>query len=425
MLDIKVIREETDRVRRGLANRRAVVDLDGLLARDVRRREIITESEQLKSERNAASKEIGLLMKTDRGAAEAVKVRVRAAGDQIAGLDAELREEEAALNDALLHLPNLPHESVPVGANETANPLVRTWGDPPGFDFEPQPHWELGEKLGLFDFERGAKITGSGFPLYTGPGARLQRALIQFMLDLHTQEHGYMEIAPPFVVNAETMTGTGQLPKFREDMYCTGGGEELFLIPTAEVPVTNMYRDEILTQELPVKMCAYTPCFRREAGAAGRDTRGLIRVHQFDKVELVKYAHPDQSYEELELLVRDAEAVLQRLELPYRVIELCTGDLGFGAAKCYDIELWAAGQNRWLEVSSCSNFEAFQARRMKIRFRGADGKPALVHTLNGSGVALPRLVVALLENNQQPDGSVVVPQALRPYMGGLEAFRPA
>lgn len=418
MLDIKFIRENEDVVRRKLESRGADLDLNDLLAKDQRRRDIIVEVEALKGERKTISKDIGRLKKEGQDTTE-IQTRVREMGDKITDFDNELRELQEQIDLVLMSTPNLPSDSTPVGADESGNVVIKTIGEVKAFDFEPKPHWDLGEELKLFDLERGAKVTGSGFPLYTGMGARLERALINFMLDIQTTENGYLEVAPPFIVNRDTMTGTGQLPKFEEDMYSTGD-DDLFLIPTAEVPVTNVYRNEILDQELPVKMTAYTPCFRREAGAAGRDTRGLVRVHQFDKVELVKYAHPDKSYEELELLLADAETVLQRLDLHYRVIELCTGDLGFGAAKCYDIELWAPAQNRWLEVSSCSNFEDFQARRLKLRFRDEDGKPQLVHTLNGSGVALPRLVVAILENYQNEDGSVTIPEALRPYMGGLE-----
>lgn len=420
MLDIKFIRENEDVVRRKLESRGADLDLADLLTKDQRRRDIIVEVEALKGDRKTISKDIGRLKKEGQDTTE-IQTRVREMGEKITDLDDELRELQEQIDLVLMSTPNLPSDSTPAGSDETGNMLVKTVGEVRGFDFEPKAHWDLGEALKLFDLERGAKVTGSGFPLYTGMGARLERALINFMLDVQTTENGYLEIAPPFIVNKDTMTGTGQLPKFEEDMYCTGD-DELYLIPTAEVPVTNIYRNEILDQDLPVKMTAYTPCFRREAGAAGRDTRGLVRVHQFDKVELVKYAHPDRSYEELELLLADAETVLQRLGLHYRVIELCTGDLGFGAAKCYDIELWAPAQNRWLEVSSCSNFEDFQARRLKLRFRDEDGKPQLVHTLNGSGVALPRLVVAILENYQNEDGSVTIPEALRPYMGGLEAI---
>lgn len=417
MLDIKFIRENEEVVRRKLESRGADLDLSALLVQDQRRRDIIIEVEALKGERKTVSKDIGRMKKAGQDTA-GIQAQVREMGDKIAALDLELRELQDRINYVLMSTPNLPHESTPVGADETANPVVKTVGEVRAFDFEPKAHWDLGEDLKLFDLERGAKVTGSGFPIYTGLGARLERGLINFLLDVQTDENGYLEVAPPFIVNRDTMTGTGQLPKFEEDMYSTA--DDLFLIPTAEVPVTNIYRNEILDQDLPVKMTAYTPCFRREAGAAGRDTRGLVRVHQFDKVELVKYAHPDTSYDELEKLLADAESVLLRLGLHYRVIELCTGDLGFGAAKCYDIELWAPAQNRWLEVSSCSNFEDFQARRLKLRFRDADGKPQLVHTLNGSGVALPRLMVAILENYQNADGSVTIPEALRPYMGGRE-----
>ncbi len=322
----------------------------------------------------------------------------------------------------LLSLPNVPHSSTPVGPNETANVVVREHGARPTFEFEPKSHMELGETLGLFDFPRGARMTGAGFPMFVGMGARLERALIQFMLDLHTTEHGYTEIAPPFVCNTAAMTGTGQLPKMAEDMYnVTADG--LYLIPTAEVPVTNFFREEIIDRPLPICLTAYTPCFRREAGAAGKLTRGLLRVHQFDKVEMVKFVEPATSYGELEALLGNAETVLQRLGLHYRILELCTGDLSFAAAKCYDIELWAPGHDGWLEVSSCSNFEDFQARRAGIRYRDANGKAQFVHTLYGSGVALPRLVVALLENGQQPDGSVRLPEAIVPYMGGVDTLR--
>ncbi len=418
MLDIKFIRENEEVVRRKLESRGADLDLGDLLAKDQRRRDIIVDVESLKAERNSISKDIGRLKKEGQNTDE-IQTKVREMGEKIAELDEELRNLQNLIDLVLMSTPNLPSDTTPVGKSEADNVVVKIEGEARVFDFEPKAHWDLGDELKLFDMERGAKITGSGFPLFTGKGARLERALINFMLDIQTLENGYLEIAPPFIVNRDTMTGTGQLPKFEEDMYCTGD-DDLFLIPTAEVPVTNIFRNEILDQELPVKMTAYTPCFRREAGAAGRDTRGLVRVHQFDKVELVKYAHPEKSYEELELLLADAESILKRLGLHYRVIELCTGDMGFGAAKCYDIELWAPAQNRWLEVSSCSNFEDFQARRLKLRFRDEDGKLQLVHTLNGSGVALPRLYVAILENYQNADGSVTIPEALRPYLRGME-----
>jgi seryl-tRNA synthetase len=335
-------------------------------------------------------------------------------------MDAELNQLDTQLREALLLIPNLPADDVPVGKDENDNPVIRTWGEKPTFNFELQPHWDLGEALGMFDFERGAKIAGSGFPLFKGVGAKLERALIQFMLDMHTTEHGYEEVAPPFMCNQTAMTGTGQLPKFAEDMYQVPI-DGLYPIPTAEVPVTNMYGNEILpADQLPIQHTAYTPCFRREAGAAGRDTRGLLRVHQFDKVELVKFTTPETSEQEHEKLLLNAEAILQKLNLHYRVIELCTGDLGFSAAKCYDIELWAPAQNKWLEVSSCSNFKDFQARRANIRYRIEGGKPTFIHTINGSGVALPRLVVAIMETCQNEDGSITLPEALKPYMGGLE-----
>jgi seryl-tRNA synthetase len=349
----------------------------------------------------------------------AAQAEMRAVGDRIGEIDREVATLDDELGTLLLTIPNVPHASVQVGRDSSENLVVRTNGTPREFAFAPKPHWELGAKLGLLDFERAAKISGAGFICYTGLGARLERALISFMLDVHTREHGYTEVSPPYVVNSASMTGTGQLPKMQEDMYHVGS-DDLWLVPTAEVPVTNMYRDEIIQRDLPIYLTAYTPCFRREAGAAGRETRGMIRVHQFDKVELVKFVEPDTSYDELEKLVANAEVILQRLGLPYRVLQLCTGDLSFAAAKCYDIELWAPGHNGWLEVSSCSNFVDFQARRAGIRYRRKDGKTALVHTLNGSGVALARLYVSILENFQQADGSVLVPEALRPYLGGLE-----
>jgi seryl-tRNA synthetase len=418
MLDLKRIRESTDEVRRGLAAKRSGAALDTLLELDRRRRQVVTDVEALKNRRNVVSKEIGQIRKAG-GDASAIMAEMREAGDRIAAADAEIARMDEELSGLLLTLPNVPHASVQPGEDATGNLVVRTHGEPRAFDFEPRPHWDVGARLGILDFERGAKLAGAGFPLLIGAGARLERALISFMLDLHTREHGYTEVAPPFVVNTASMTGTGQLPKMREDMYHVPS-DDLWLIPTAEVPVTNIYREEIIARPLPIYLTAYTPCFRREAGAAGRETRGMIRVHQFDKVEMVKFVAPETSYDELETLVANAETVLKRLGLPYRVLQLCTGDLSFAAAKCYDLELWAPGQNGWLEVSSCSNFEDFQARRANIRYRRPDGKAAFVHTLNGSGVALARLVVALLENGQQADGSVVIPEALRPYLGGLE-----
>jgi seryl-tRNA synthetase len=420
MLDIKFIRENPAAVKEALARRKAEADIDGLLELDHLRRAAITEAEELKSERNAASKTIGGLMKEGKKEeAETAKENVRIIGDRIAVLDEQVRELDEKILQMLLFIPNLPLAGVPVGEDETGNVVVRTWGEQKKFDFEIKPHWDICEALKLVDFERGTKIAGSGFPVYTGQGAKLQRALIQFMLDLHTTEHGYTEVEPPFVCNADAMTGTGQLPKFAEDMYHIAG-DELYPVPTAEVPVTNLYRDEIIETGLPIKLTAYTPCFRREAGAAGRDTRGLLRLHQFDKVEMVNFVKPEESERQHEILVGEAEAVLQKLGLHYRVIELCTADIGFSAAKCYDIELWAPGVEKWLEVSSCSNFGDYQARRARIRFRDEHGKAQFLHTLNGSGVALPRLVVALIENNQNPDGTVNIPETLRPTMGGLE-----
>ncbi|MBI9020680.1 MAG: serine--tRNA ligase [Verrucomicrobia bacterium] len=420
MLDIKFIRENADVVKQALANRNAEADIDGLLELDHLRRAVITEAEGLKTERNAASKAIGGLMKEGKkDEAEASKENVRIIGDRIAVLDEQVRELDEKISNIILYIPNLPSATTPVGSSEEDNPVLRSFGEKKEFSFEVKPHWDICEELKLVDFERGAKITGSGFPVYTGQGAKLQRSLISFMLDLHTTEHGYTEVEPPFVCNADSMTGTGQLPKFSEDMYYTPS-DELYLIPTAEVPVTNLYREEIIDVEKPVKLTAYTPCFRREAGAAGRDTRGLLRLHQFDKVEMVNFVTPEQSAAQHEILIAEAEKVLQLLGLHYRVIELCTADLGFSAAKCYDIELWAPGVERWLEVSSVSNFGDYQARRARIRCRDENGKPQFVHTLNGSGVALPRLVVALIESYQNADGTVTLPEVLRPYMGGLE-----
>ncbi|MFH0878712.1 MAG: serine--tRNA ligase, partial [Lentisphaerota bacterium] len=361
MLDLKIIREREADVRRALESRHSTANLDLVIELDKKRREGLTQVETLKNERNVTSKKVGELKKAGQDIQEIQKA-MRELGDRITALDQELRVADEQLHQALLMIPNMPHESVQVGSNAADNKLIRTHGEPCKLPFEPKPHWEIGEKLGLFDFERAARMTGAGFPLFIGKGAKLERALIQYMLDVHVNEHGYTEVAPPFVVNAASMTGTGQLPKMAEDMYFIPS-DGLYLVPTAEVPVTNLYREEILRQPLPIKLTAYTPCFRREAGAAGRETRGLIRVHQFDKVEMVKFVEPENSYNELEKLVKDAEDILQRLGLTYRVIQLCTGDMSFSAAKCYDIELWAPAHNGWLEVSSCSNFEDFQARR--------------------------------------------------------------
>ena len=416
---MKRIREMPDDVRKGLESRQDPADLvDRALTLDRQRREMLTEVESLKNQRNTVSKEIGALKKKGEDTSDA-QSSMRDLGQRIGDMDEKVREIDDFLKETLLGIPNIPHSSSPVGSDDSANAIVREVGVPREFDFTPLDHVELGEKLGLMNFSRPAKMSGSGFTLFMGQGARLQRALINFMLDLHIAEHGYREVWPPAVVNRASMTGTGQLPKMAEDMYHMGE-DDLYLIPTAEVPVTNFYREEVIEEPLPIYLTAYTPCFRREAGAAGKETRGLIRVHQFDKVEMVKFVEPERSYDELESLLKNAETVLQRLGLVYRIRALCTGDLSFAAAKCYDVELWAPGQNDWLEVSSCSNFEDFQARRAGIRYRDGDGKVRFVHTLNGSGVALPRLVVAILENNQQADGSVKLPEAIVPYMQGVE-----
>jgi len=419
MLDINRIREEEDTVRRGVVSKGADPGVvDTVLSLDRDRRSLLSETESLKSKRNKISKEIGLLKKKGEDTA-GIQAGTKALGEQIGRLDREVREVEGRLREAMLIVPNVPHPSVPVGKDESANRLMRQQGKPRNLAFKPKTHMELGTELGIFDFARAAKLSGTGFPLFVGMGARLQRALIRFMLDLHTKEHGYTEVWPPVLCNVQAMTGTGQLPKMAEDMYRIAA-DDLYLAPTAEVPVTNIYRDEIIEVPLPVYLTAYTACFRREAGAAGKETRGLIRVHQFDKVEMVKFVEPETSYDELESLLANAEDVLQRLGLCYRVMELCSADISFAAARCYDIELWAPGQGEWLEVSSCSNFEDFQARRAGIRYKDRTGKVRFVHTLNGSGLALPRLVVAIVENGQQADGSVVLPEAVVPYMDGIE-----
>jgi seryl-tRNA synthetase len=425
MLDYRLLRSEPDTVRDALHKRGYATDLlNEWLAIDQRWREITTQVETLTAEQNRVSKEIPLRKKAGEDT-EPLLEQLRALKAQIEQLEDARRTLEAEREAKLLLLPNIPHPTTPVGKDASENIEVRRGGQPYPMAFEPKPHWELAESLRLIDFERGAKVGGSGFHFYTGLGARLERALINFMLDLHTREHGYVEVFPPFLVRPEVMVGTGQLPKFEEEMYRCAD-DPLYLIPTAEVPVTNLYREEILSAEqLPIYWAAYSPCFRREAGAAGKATRGLLRLHQFNKVELVKFTTPETSYEEHEKLLRDAETVLQRLELPYRIVALCTGDLGFAAAKCYDLEVWAPGVQMWLEVSSCSNFEAFQARRANIRYRPEPtAKPEFVHTLNASGVATPRLMAAILENYQQADGSVVIPEALRPYMDGVSVLTP-
>jgi seryl-tRNA synthetase len=421
MLDIRLIREKPDFVRERLATRGAELaqQVDEVLKVDSERRHLETQVQQLKAERNKLSKEIGVLRSKKESSAEQ-ESKVRAIGEEIDRLNEAVAAADGWQTTLLLGIPNLPHTSVPVGADADANPQVRIWGEKPVFSFQLLDHVDLGKKLGLFDPERAAKISGTGFVCFTNLGARLQRGLIQFMLDFHTIEHGYVEICPPHLVRRECMVGTGQLPKFEEDAYGLEEGQA-FLIPTAEVPLTNLYRDEILSVgELPKHFVAHTPCFRREAGSAGRDTRGIIRVHQFDKVELVKITVPETSYQELEKLTTNAERVLQRLGLHYRVIELCTGDLGFSMAKTYDLEVWAPGQGRYLEVSSCSNAEDYQARRMNLKFKDGDGKNRFCHTLNGSGTALPRLYVALVETCQQADGSILIPEVLRDYVGAKE-----
>ena len=424
MIDLKVIREEPQRVADGLRARGVAFPLDELLALDSEWRRFLQEAEELRALRNRVSEEIARAKRDGRGA-EGDVARMRAVGERIKALDPEIRAREERIDELLLQLPNVPHASVPRGSSAADNVELRRWGEPRRFEFPPQPHWEIGEALGILDFARGAKLAGARFAVLWGIGAQLERALITFMLDLHTKERGYREIWSPALVNSASLRGTGQLPKFAEDLFRTQ--DDLWLIPTAEVPVTNLHRDEILPgDQLPLKYCAYTPCFRREAGSYGADARGLIRQHQFDKVELVRFVRPETSYEELESLTADAEAVLQRLELPYQVVALCTGDLGFAAARTFDLEVWMPGQGRYREISSCSNFEAFQARRAQIRFRPkGGGKAEFVHTLNGSGLAVGRTLAALLENCQQADGSVTVPKALRPYLDGIERIEAA
>ncbi|MCF6313029.1 MAG: serine--tRNA ligase [Verrucomicrobiales bacterium] len=420
MLDIRLIREEPERCQDRLKARGgdAWKLITEVLECDEQRRSGETEKQVLQQDRNRLSKEIGKMRSQGEDSSE-VESKVRGIGEQIKVIAESTEKAEARQRELLLQIPNLPHENCPVGSDETANPEIRTWGGKPKFEgFEAVDHLSLAGKLGLFDFELGAKISSSGFVVYTGKGARLQRALIQFLLDLHTREHGYQEVNPPVVVNRESMFGTGQLPKFEDDMYGIEGNQQ-FLIPTAEVPVTNLYRDTIQNpDDFPIKTTAVTHCFRREAGAAGRENRGLIRMHQFDKVELVNVVEPGQSLDQLELLTAEAEKVLQTLGLHYRIIELCTGDVGFSSTKTYDIEVWAPGQNEYLEVSSCSSFGDYQARRMKLRYKGEDGKNHFCHTLNGSGTALPRLYVALIETYQQADGSILLPEALHAYFGG-------
>lgn len=423
MLDIKYLRANFEEVKEKLSHRgEDLGDFSKFEELDQKRRELISKVEVFKSKRNEVSGQIAVLKREKQDADHLIK-EMREVGDRVKEMDDELREVEAELETLMLSIPNIPHESVPVGETEDDNILHREWGEVPEFAYEPKPHWDVADHLGILDFERAGKVTGSRFVFYRGLGARLERALISFMLDLHIDEHGYTEVLPPYIVNRDSMTGTGQLPKFEEDAFKIAG-EDYFLIPTAEVPVTNMHREEILSiDQLPVNYAAYSSCFRSEAGSAGRDTRGLIRQHQFNKVELVKFVKPEDSYDELEKLTGHAEKVLQLLGLPYRVLRMCTADLGFTAAKKYDIEVWIPSQETYREISSCSNFEAFQARRAGIRFRREPkGKPDFVHTLNGSGLAIGRTVAAILENYQQEDGTVVIPEVLRPYMGNREVI---
>jgi seryl-tRNA synthetase len=420
MLDIRKIRDNPDLFRERLGRRTAAdaESISQVLLIDEKRRKLLQESEALKSERNKASKEIGALKAKGEDVAEK-SAQMKSVGEQIAALDRELARLEGEQADLLLRIPNLPQDSVPIGRTAADNRVERVVGEPATFTFQPKPHWEIASQLGLLDLDAATKISGSGFIVYRGAGARLQRALINYLLETHTTQHGYTEIAPPYLVRGESMVGTSQLPKFAEDMYQVPEEPPLYLIPTAEVPLTNLHREEILAEtRLPLSYAAYTPCFRREAGSAGKETRGIARVHQFDKVELVHITKPEDSAATHETLVGHAERVLRELGLHYRVVTLCTGDMGFGAAKCYDIEVWAPGAGAWLEVSSCSNFEDFQARRMNLRYKNNEGKNIFCHTLNGSGVALPRLFIALLETFQRPDGHVIVPAVLRPYLGG-------
>lgn len=417
MLDMKFVRENPELVMDAMRKRNANVNLDEFLELEKKRRELTLQVEALKSQRNAASQEIGK-MKKDGENADAQMAEVRALGDKIAEDDKELKDIEARLKEILMTIPNMPAADTPVGSSDADNPVVRTWREPAKFAFEPQAHWDIGEKLNIFDVERAGKVSGARFTFYRGLGSRLERSVINFFLDIHTGENGYTEFFPPFIVNKDSMQGTGQLPKFAEDMFKLEG-LDYYLIPTAEVPITNLHRDEILSgDDLPLYYTAYSACFRAEAGSAGRDTRGLIRQHQFNKVELVKFTKPEDSWDELEKLTANAEKVLQLLELPYRVVRLCTGDIGFSSAATYDLEVWLPAANCYREISSCSNFLDFQARRANIRFRrDTKSKPEFVHTLNGSGVAVGRTVAAILENYQQADGSVIVPKVLRPYMG--------
>jgi len=421
MLDIKFVRQNPDKVRAALESRGTAADLDKFLALDEERRNLLFEVEKLKSQRNQVSEEVARKKKAGE-AVDDIIAEMKEVSQKIKEMDDKVSQVEAELENILLTIPNIPDESVPLGKSDADNVEVRRWQEPTKFDFTPKAHWEIGVELDILDFERAGKITGSRFAVYKGAGARLERALVNFMLDLHTEKHGYKEIFPPYIVNRDSMIGTGQLPKFEEDAFKLYNNTDYFLIPTAEVPVTNLHRNEILQKEdLPIYYVAYSGCFRAEAGSAGRDTRGLIRQHQFNKVELVKFTDQETSMEELEKLTADAEEVLQLLGLPYRVVALCTGDLGFSSAKTYDIEVWMPSYNRYVEISSCSNFKDFQARRAKIQYRPEKGaRPMYVHTLNGSGLAVGRTTAAILENYQQADGSVVIPEVLRKYMGGID-----
>jgi len=420
MLDLKFVRDHIEPVRRMLHDRQVDLDLESFLGLDEERRQILREVEELKRRRNLASDGIAQMKQARHDATSQIE-EMREVSQRIKNLDQQLAAVQEKLDEILLLIPNMPHPSVAVGKDEHDNPVVKVWGQPPEFDFQPKPHWDVAESLGIIDFERAARMTGARFALYWGVGAALERALISFMLDLHTRLHGYLEVLPPFIVNAASLTGTGQLPKFKQDLFKLENSD-YYLIPTAEVPVTNIHRNEVLeADDLPRYYAAYTPCFRSEAGSYGKDTRGLIRQHQFNKVEMVKLVHPETSYDELESLLANAEAILQELGLHYRVVSLCTGDLGFSAAKTYDIEVWLPGQQTYREISSCSNFEDFQARRANIRYRRkGQTKTDFVHTLNGSGLAVGRTLVAILENCQQRDGSVIIPKALRPYVRNID-----
>jgi len=419
MLDLKFLRENLEEVEKRLKTRGGDSDLSGFKELDIKRRKLLTESETLKARRNAVSEEIGKL-KREKKDASALVAEMQEEGAKLKALETDAAAVEEEMNAFLLGVPNVPHSSVPIGKDSNDNPVVRKWGEPRTFAFSPKEHTEIGEKLGILDFERAGKISGARFSLLVGAGALLERALINFMLDVHTTEHGYTEVLPPFMVKSSALMGTGQLPKFKEDLFKIEGWDH-YLIPTAEVPVTNIHNDEIIDEErLPIRYTAFTPCFRSEAGSYGKDVKGLIRQHQFNKVEMVKFSSPETSYDELEKLTDNAEEILRRLGLPYQVVLLCTGDMGFSSAKTYDIEVWLPGQGKYREISSCSNFEDFQARRANIRVRPKGGKPRFLHTLNGSGLAVGRTLVAILENYQQEDGSVIVPEALRPYMRGLE-----